>query len=65
MYLSIIGDSCNIMSIDYELTVNYDMISSLGKGWFQIDRYDYIAICNMCLKCVNSARNMVGIRMTR
>ena len=32
MYLSVIGDSCSIMSNDYELTMNYDMISNLGKG---------------------------------
>jgi len=32
MYLSVISDSCSIMSNDYELTMNYDMIASLGKG---------------------------------
>jgi len=32
MYLSVIGDSCSIMSTDYELTMGYDMIVSLGKG---------------------------------
>ena len=31
MYLSIVGDSCSIMSNDYELTMDYDMILSLGK----------------------------------
>ena len=37
MYLSVIGDSCSIMSNDYELTMDYDIIVSHGKGWFQID----------------------------
>ena len=32
MYLSIIGDSCSIMSNDYEFTMDYGMIVSLGKG---------------------------------
>jgi len=32
MYLSIVGDSCNIVYKDYELTMDYDMIVSLGKG---------------------------------
>ena len=44
MYLSVIGDSCSIMSNDYELTMDYDMIVSLGKGWFHIDRYDCLDI---------------------
>ena len=48
MYLSVIGDSCSIMSNDYELTMDYDMIVSLGKGWFQSDRYDCLDIWNMC-----------------
>ena len=26
MYLSMIGDSCSIVSNDYELTMDYDMI---------------------------------------
>ena len=29
-YLSVIGDSCSVMSNDYELTMDYDMIVSLG-----------------------------------
>jgi len=36
------------MSKDYELTMDYDMIISLGKGLFQIDRYDCLDIWNMC-----------------
>lgn len=31
MYLSVIGDSCSIISNDYELTMDYDMSVSLGK----------------------------------
>ena len=31
MYLSIVGDSCSIMTNDDELTMDYDMIVSLGK----------------------------------
>jgi len=31
MYLSIVGDSCSIMTDDYELTMDYDMIVSLGN----------------------------------
>ena len=65
MYLSVVGDNCSIMYNDYELTMNYDMIASLGKGWFQIDKYDCIDIWNMSLTCVNSAGNMFGISMTR
>lgn len=38
MYLSVIGDNCGIMSDDYELTMDYDMVLRIGKG-FQIDRY--------------------------
>ena len=53
-----VGDSC-------ELIVHCDMVVSLGKGWFQIDKYDFLDLWNMCLKCVNSARNMLGISMTR
>lgn len=26
MYLSVVGDSCSIMSNEYELTMDYDMI---------------------------------------
>jgi len=44
MYLSVVGDSCSIMSNDYEFTMDYDMIVSLGKGSFQIDRYDCLDI---------------------
>jgi len=61
MYLSVMGDNCSIMYNDYELTMNYDMISSLGKGWFQIDRYDSL----LFETCVNNVRNMFGIIMTR
>ena len=50
LYLSVIGDNCSIMSNDYELTMDYDMIVSLGKGWLQIDRYDCLDIWNMCEK---------------
>jgi len=32
MYLSVIGDNFSIMSNDYELTMDYDRIVSLGKG---------------------------------
>jgi len=32
LYLSVIGDISSIMSNDYELTMDYDMIVSLGKG---------------------------------
>jgi len=32
MYLSIIGDSCSIMTDDYELIMDYDMIVILGNG---------------------------------
>jgi len=32
MYLSVVGNSCSIISNDYELNVGYDMIVSLGKG---------------------------------
>jgi len=32
MYLSLVGDSCSIVSKDYELTMDYDIIVSLGKG---------------------------------
>ena len=56
MYLSIVGDSCSIMTDDYELTMDYDMIISLGNGWFQIDRYDFLDIWNMWFTCVGSCR---------
>ena len=39
MYLNVVGDSRSIRSNDFELTMDYDMIVSLGKGWFQISRY--------------------------
>ena len=42
MYLSVVGDSCSIMSNDYELTMDYDMIVSVGKGWFQINIHDVL-----------------------
>ena len=32
MYLSVVGNNCNIMSNDYELTMDYHMTVSLGKG---------------------------------
>ena len=32
MYVSVIGDSCSIMSNNYELTMNDDKIASLGKN---------------------------------
>ena len=47
MYLSIVGDSCSIVTNDYELTMNYDMMVSLLKGRFQINRYDCLDIWNM------------------
>jgi len=56
MYLSVVGDSCLIMSNDYYLTMDYDMIVSLGKGWFQIDRYDCLDIWNVWLICVKSCK---------
>ena len=31
MYLSVVGDSCSIMSNAYELIMDYDMIVSLAK----------------------------------
>jgi len=55
MYLNVV-DSCSIMSNDYELTMDYDMIISLGKVWFQIDTYDCLDVWNMWLTCVNSFR---------
>jgi len=58
MYLSVIGDSCSIMSNDYELTMDYDMIVGRGEGWFQIDRYDCLDIWNMWLTCVSNCRVM-------
>ena len=54
MYLSIVSDSCRIMSNDYELTMDYDMI--VCKGSFQIDRYDCLDIWNVWLTCVKSCR---------
>ena len=56
MYLRVVGDSCSIMSNEYELTMDYDMIVSVGKGLFQSDRYDYLYIWNMWLTCVKSCR---------
>ena len=56
MYLSIVGDSCSIMDYDYELTMDYEMIVSLGNGWFQYNIYDCIDIWNMWLTCVSSCR---------
>ena len=32
MCLSIVGDSCSIMTDEYELNMDYDMIFSLGNG---------------------------------
>jgi len=54
MCLSIVSDSYRIMSNDYELTMDYDMIISLAKCLFQIDRYDCLDIWNMWLTCVSS-----------
>ena len=54
MYLSVVGDSCSIMSNNYELIMDYDMIIILGQCWFQIDKYDSLDILNMWLTCVNS-----------
>jgi len=31
MYLSIVGDNCSIITDDYDLTMDYDMIFSLGN----------------------------------
>jgi len=56
MYMSVVGNCCSTMSNDYELTMDYDMIVSLGKGLFQIDRHDCLDIWNMWLTCVNSCR---------
>ncbi len=44
MYLSVVGDNCSIMSNDYDLAMDYDIIVSIGKGWFQIDRYYVILV---------------------
>jgi len=44
------------MSNEYELTMDYDMIVSLGESLFQIDRYDCLDIWNMWLTCVSSCR---------
>ena len=30
-----VGASCSIMTNEFELISNYDMVVSLGKGWFQ------------------------------
>ena len=65
MYLSAVGDSCSIMSNDYELTMDYDMTVSLGKGLFQFDRYYCLDFWNMWLTCVSSCRKHVGISLTR
>ena len=55
MYLSIVGYSCSIVSKDYVLTMDYDrLIVSLGKSWFQIDRYHCIDISKVWLTWVNS-----------
>lgn len=56
MYLSVVRDICSIMSNDYELTMDYDMIFTLPKDWFQIDRYDCIDIWNMWLTYVDNFR---------
>jgi len=56
MYLSVVGDSCSIMSNDYELTMDCDMIISLGKRLFRIDTYDYLDVLNIWLTCVRSCR---------
>jgi len=56
MYIIMVGDNFSIVSKDYELTRNYDMIISLGKVRFQIDRYDRLDILNMWLTCVSSCR---------
>ena len=37
-----VGSSCSIMINDCELTIDYDMDVSLGKGWFQINRHDFL-----------------------
>ena len=36
MYLSIVCNSCSIMSNEYELTMDYDMIVSLGIDLFKL-----------------------------
>jgi len=56
MYLSVVSDSGRIMSNNYELTMDYDMIVILVKGSFQNDRYGCLDIWNMWLTCVNSCR---------
>ena len=56
MYLSVVGDSSSVMSNDYELTMDYDVIVSLSKGLFQIYRYYCFDIWNMWLTCVSSCR---------
>ena len=53
------------MSNDYDLSMDYDMIISLAKCWFQIDRYDSLDIWNNWLTCVSSYRKHDGISLTR
>lgn len=36
MYLSVVGDRCSIMSNDYELTMDYDMIVVLLNVDFKL-----------------------------
>ena len=44
------------MSNDYDLTMDYDMSVSLGKGLFQINIYECLDIWNMWLTCVKRCR---------
>jgi len=45
-----------IMTNECDLTLDYDLIVSLGKGLFQIDIYDCLSIGNMWLTCMSSCK---------
>jgi len=64
MYLRVVGDGCRIMYNDYKVTMDNDMIVSLGKVWFQIDRYDCLDISNVWLTCVMSCKKHSWFSMT-
>ena len=36
-----VGDSCSIMTNDIEVIFYYEMVVSLGRGWFKINRHDF------------------------
>lgn len=66
MYLSMVGDNWSIMTDDYELTMDYDMIVSLGNGWFQINRYDFSWYLEHVVDtCEQLQGNMLCISMKR